>query len=314
MASPNESSSSRRRPGRRRLPPLEPGPALQFVVANHPDQFRAGKTMRNVRSHVMYKHRIERKAFSHDCPTTTLQRSASGYASSTASRALTSSDASTSELDCLPPTQVRLRSGTWSGPTLSTYMPYTPEPSALRSLIHQILSVTQGSHAQSAPPVFEDASAFPFPGLYGSRSDPLSSLRSQYIENSTFTCQGMSSITLKVQVIDMKADRRWMQAICADQMSFLSHVCISSVYQDLSDGVWHDSSTTVRIKTHALSTIAGRLDSNDATILSILHLLLSEVGGDETAFSVHYQGLQGLIHRRGGLSQLPYHLATYVIL
>ncbi|KAF1931235.1 uncharacterized protein M421DRAFT_342404 [Didymella exigua CBS 183.55] len=105
-----------------------------------------------------------------------------------------------------------------------------------------------------------------------------------------------------------------MRAICADQMSFLSHVSVSSVYQDLADGLWQDSGTTVRIKTHALSTIAGQLESNDATILSILHLLLSEVGGDETAFSVHYRGLQGLIHKRGGLSQLTYHLATYVVL
>ena len=111
-----------------------------------------------------------------------------------------------------------------------------------------------------------------------------------------------------------QADRQWMQAICADQMSFLSHVSVSSVCQDLVEGLWQDSGTTVQIKTHALSTIAGQLESNDATILSILHLLLSEVGGDETAFSVHYQGLQGLIHRRGGLRRLPYHLATYIIL
>lgn len=105
-----------------------------------------------------------------------------------------------------------------------------------------------------------------------------------------------------------------MQAICADPMSFLSHVSVSSVCQDLVEGLWQDSDTTVQIKSHALSAIAGQLESNDATILSILHLLLSEVGGDETAFGVHYQGLQSLIHRRGGLRRLPYHLATYVIL
>jgi hypothetical protein len=111
-----------------------------------------------------------------------------------------------------------------------------------------------------------------------------------------------------------KADRQWMQAICTDQVSFLSHVSVSSVCQDLVEGLWQDSGTTVQIKTHVLNTIAGQLESNDATILSILHLLLSEVGGDETAFSVHYQGLQGLIYRRGGLRHFPYHLATYVIL
>lgn len=103
-----------------------------------------------------------------------------------------------------------------------------------------------------------------------------------------------------------------MQAICADQMSFLSHVTVSCVYQDLADNLWQDSGTTVQAKTQVLSTIADRLETNDATILSILHLLLSEAGGDESAFRVHYQGLQGLIHRRGGLGQLPHRLATYV--
>lgn len=105
-----------------------------------------------------------------------------------------------------------------------------------------------------------------------------------------------------------------MHAICADQMSFLSHVSVSSVYQDLADGFVHDSGMTVQAKTHALSAIAGQLEANDATILSILHLLLSEVGGDESAFRVHYQGLQGLIQRRGGLSQLPVQLVTYITL
>ena len=191
MASPNESSSSRRRPGRRRLPPLEPGPALQFVVANHPDQFRADKTMRHVRSHVMYKHRTDRKTPSHDRPHTNLQRSASAYASSVASPALTGSDVSAGEVDCLAPTLLRPRSGTWCGPAPPEYTSHNVALSSLRNLIYQILSSTQGSHARSAPPVFEDASAFPFPGPFGSSNDPLDSLRSEYIKQSTFFCHGM---------------------------------------------------------------------------------------------------------------------------
>lgn len=95
----------------------------------------------------------------------------------------------------------------------------------------------------------------------------------------------------------------------------MSHVSVSCVYQDLADGLWQDSSTTMQAKTHVFSTIAGRLDTNDTTILSILHLLLSEAGGsDWSAYRVHYQGLQSVIRRRGGLSQLPLQLATYVIL
>lgn len=193
MASPNETSSSRRRLGRRRLPPLEPGPALQFVVANHPDQFRAGKTMRHVRSHVMYKHRTKRKTSSTDRPNTSLQRSASACTSSTVSLTMIGSDvsASASDVDYLAPPQSRPRNGTWSGPPPSEFASYALVPSTLRSLIHQILSSTQGTYARSAPPVFEDASAFPFPGLYGLHSDPLGSLKQQYIDNSTFFCQGM---------------------------------------------------------------------------------------------------------------------------
>lgn len=111
---------------------------------------------------------------------------------------------------------------------------------------------------------------------------------------------------------DLATDKEWLHTICAEQMSFLSHISVSSVYQDISDGLWQDSGLTVQAKTHALRTIAGQLESNDATILSILHLLLSEVGGDESAFEVHYHGLRGLIDRRGGLGQLTNRLVTYV--
>jgi hypothetical protein len=115
MASPNEPSSSKRRLGRRRLPPLEPGPALQFVVANHPDQFRAGKTMRHVRSHVMYKHRTERKTSSNERTNTSIRRTASECASRTSSPAMTNSDASASDIDYLAAPQSRHHSCTWTG-------------------------------------------------------------------------------------------------------------------------------------------------------------------------------------------------------
>jgi hypothetical protein len=60
VAAPPEPRPDKKRIGRRRLPPLEPGPALKFVVADHPDDFRAGNTMRSVRSHSMYKVRQDR--------------------------------------------------------------------------------------------------------------------------------------------------------------------------------------------------------------------------------------------------------------
>lgn len=110
-------------------------------------------------------------------------------------------------------------------------------------------------------------------------------------------------------------DRQWTQHICSDSMSFLSHVSVSCVYQDLTDGSLHDSNKTTHAKTAVLSRIAGRLEATDATILSILHLLLSEAGGgDDSAFQVHAHGLRGLLHKREGVSQLPPQLATYATL
>lgn len=192
MASPNEPSSSKRRLGRRRLPPLEPGPALQFVVANHPDQFRAGKTMRHVRSHVMYKHRTERKTPSNEITNTNLRRTTSECASRTSSPSMNNSDASASDIDYLAAPQSRPRSTSWTVAPPG-YRSYAPLPSTLRTLIHHILSSTQGSYARSAPPVFEDASAFPFPGLFGAHSDPADDLKQQYIDNAGFFSQGMFS-------------------------------------------------------------------------------------------------------------------------
>lgn len=191
MALPNEATSSKRRLGRRRLPPLEPGPALQFVIANHPDQFRAGKTMRHVRSHVMYKHRTERKTSTKQ--DVSLHRSASAHASCTPSPASIILDAPTSDIDYLEPPPSRHQSSTWTGDPLQ-YTTYTPLPSTLRTLIHRILSSTHGAYARSAPPTFEDASAFPFPGFYGTYSDPLDDLKRQYIENCGFHSGGSSQI------------------------------------------------------------------------------------------------------------------------
>lgn len=56
MASNSDPDLRKKRSGRKRLPPVAPGPPLQFVTATHPDDFKADSTMRNVRSHVMYKH------------------------------------------------------------------------------------------------------------------------------------------------------------------------------------------------------------------------------------------------------------------
>ena len=61
MSASSNPNQQKKRVGRKRLPPLPPGPGLQFVVAGHPDEFKKDETMRNIRSHVMYKHRGEQR-------------------------------------------------------------------------------------------------------------------------------------------------------------------------------------------------------------------------------------------------------------
>ena len=56
MASPIGPNPIKRRAKRKRLPPLPPASNFQFVVATHPNHFKAPGTMRNVRSHVMYRY------------------------------------------------------------------------------------------------------------------------------------------------------------------------------------------------------------------------------------------------------------------
>ncbi|KZM18882.1 uncharacterized protein EKO05_0010389 [Ascochyta rabiei] len=298
MASSNGLSTSKRRPVRRRLPPLGPGPNLRFVVANHPDQFRAGKTMRHVRSHVMYKHRTGRMTVSNDRPSTGLHRSASERAQSTPIPTVSTSEATSHDIDLLVPPQLRPRSSTWTGISLDRRS-NTPTPFELQTTVHRTVLLTAAASAQSAPSAFGDVSAFPFPGTYSASESQLDALKRHYINSCSLFCN----------------DRQCLEHICSDPMTFLSHVSVSCVYQDLMNGLVHDSNTTMSAKTRVLGGMADQLKANDATILTTLHLLLSEAGSsEESAFQVHFRGLNGLIHRRGGLSQVPPPLATYVTL
>lgn len=48
-----------------------------------------------------------------------------------------------------------------------------------------------------------------------------------------------------------------------------------------------------------------QLQTADATIVSVLHLLNSEIMGcDDTVMMIHQQGLHNMIRQRGGLDQL----------
>lgn len=189
MSSPNESKVAKRRLGRRRLPPLAPGPAFQFVVANHPDQFKADRTMRHVRSHVMYKHRDIRQERSPGA------RSDNGEGSSKqAGRSCTSSPGIGSDMVYQrtdgSPTPARKRSDTWEGDGRECAR-YNCLVDPTQHLAHRIVMATSAPPARSAPPFFEENAEFPF-GSSALGLEPLEDLSRQYISSTCFFSHGLS--------------------------------------------------------------------------------------------------------------------------
>ncbi|KAF1937620.1 hypothetical protein EJ02DRAFT_469556 [Clathrospora elynae] len=298
-SSSNQKQPFKRRPGRRRLPPLAQGPAFQFVVASHPDEFKDGETMRNVRSHVMYKHREQRESSPRDSI-----RSREG-SSVTVSTTCTPSPMATNTngmLDdtYLAPTPARHHGTVWSQDTYRFDTP-SPSESPTRALAARILSATTTATARSAPPMFREPSEYTFPARNVSEHQSLEDLKCDWIHNTAFFCH----------------DSSWMQYICDNRLSFLSHVYATLVYQDLGEGLLHDSDLTAYAKTTIMRSISDRLDTDDVTIISILHLLISEIGGlDEDVFNVHQDGLATCMRNlRGGiLSQNVSKFMTLVML
>jgi hypothetical protein len=92
-----------------------------------------------------------------------------------------------------------------------------------------------------------------------------------------------------------------MRSVCDNHLSFLSHVYTTLVYQDIDEGLLYDSDLTVFAKTMIIRLISSRLDTDDATIICILHLLISEIGGtDEDVFNVHQDGLMTCLRNQQG--------------
>jgi hypothetical protein len=95
-----------------------------------------------------------------------------------------------------------------------------------------------------------------------------------------------------------------MQYVCDNRLSFLSHVYVTLVYQDLNEGLLYNSDLTDYAKDMILGLISDRLDANDVTIIGILHLLISEIGGlDEHVIKLHQDGLVTcVLNQEDGLS------------
>ena len=112
-----------------------------------------------------------------------------------------------------------------------------------------------------------------------------------------------------------------MDIVCSTRMSFLSHVSAGCVYQDVAEGFIDDSPLTVYAKTKLIRMVKDSLQAyntqtDDFTILSILHLLISEIGSvDQEAFYMHQDALVNIVQQRGGLGGLGVNgrIATFLI-
>ncbi|EMD86416.1 hypothetical protein COCC4DRAFT_134879 [Bipolaris maydis ATCC 48331] len=295
----NDPKPSKRRTGRHRLPPLAQGPALQFIVATHPDDFRATTVLRNVRSHVMYKHQETRTS-----SPATLARSREG-SNGPSALTRTPSPVTTDSFGILPttaPVAPAYSRGYESALSLHAFDAYSPSSptDSLRSLAARILSMASPTSPHSAPAACEEGSGYPFPRSNTFQNESLGDLKREWIRNTVLFCH----------------DQAWMRYVCDSHLSFLSHVYATLVYHDIDEGLLYDSRLTVFAKTKILRLISSRLDTDNATIICILHLIISEIGSDnEGVFSVHRDGLATCLRsHRDGLNSGVARFMTLIML
>jgi hypothetical protein len=190
MSSPNEPKPVKKRAGRKRLPPLAPGPSLQFVVANHPDDFKADDTMRNIRSHVMYKHRGEQRGGSPgDQPKA--EGSSTMPLIGTPSPPIIQSGGYLEDPDFMAP--MGSHNTMWDS-EFYNIMSQSPQTHPLRDLAARIISATTSEPARSASATFGQTSEYPFPSTSSIGQESVEELKNLYLDNNFDMSQGTRSL------------------------------------------------------------------------------------------------------------------------
>lgn len=109
--------------------------------------------------------------------------------------------------------------------------------------------------------------------------------------------------------------RHWVPALLRAQHAFLSTICISAAHDDIMARAYSPQRTLegierLRVRSEVIGMVNASLDDPelriaDATIISVLHLLNSEIMGcDDRVMKTHQDGLHRMVRQRGGLGGL----------
>ncbi|KAF2460725.1 hypothetical protein BDY21DRAFT_376610 [Lineolata rhizophorae] len=103
--------------------------------------------------------------------------------------------------------------------------------------------------------------------------------------------------------------KNWVPTLLSTRLSFLSCLALASVHWDVVHGCPVDSYETTVVKTEIVhminETMADEVaKSSDATIMSVLHLIVAEIMGLDDEITLHELGIEQMIRLRGGLAEL----------